>query len=68
LRHSLNTVLAAAAAAAAVTAGAGAGAGAAAQIIDETLPTLLELKQQGTIRAIGITGYPLDIFSYVLDK
>jgi diketogulonate reductase-like aldo/keto reductase len=38
------------------------------QIVDETLPALLELKQQGIIRAIGITGYPLDIFSYILDK
>jgi aryl-alcohol dehydrogenase-like predicted oxidoreductase len=27
------------------------------QIVDETLPALLELKQQGVIRAIGITGY-----------
>jgi L-galactose dehydrogenase len=32
------------------------------------LPTLLELKQAGVIKAIGITGYPLDIFTYVLDK
>jgi L-galactose dehydrogenase len=38
------------------------------QIVDETLPALLELKQQGVIRAIGITGYPLDIFRYILDK
>jgi L-galactose dehydrogenase len=38
------------------------------QIVTETLPALLELKQQRIIRAIGITGYPLDIFQYVLDK
>eukprot|EP00879_Flechtneria_rotunda_P008936 GHRR01009357.1.p1 GENE.GHRR01009357.1~~GHRR01009357.1.p1 ORF type:complete len:315 (+),score=97.78 GHRR01009357.1:1680-2624(+) len=38
------------------------------QIINETLPCLLELKKQGKIRAIGITGYPLDIFSYILDR
>jgi diketogulonate reductase-like aldo/keto reductase len=36
--------------------------------VNETLPTLLELKQQGIIKAIGITGYPLDILNYVLDK
>jgi len=36
--------------------------------VTETLPALLELKQQGTIRAVGITGYPLDIFSYILDR
>uniref|UniRef100_A0A383VNC4 NADP-dependent oxidoreductase domain-containing protein n=1 Tax=Tetradesmus obliquus TaxID=3088 RepID=A0A383VNC4_TETOB len=38
------------------------------QTVDETLPALQQLKQQGVIRAIGITGYPLDIFSYILDK
>lgn len=38
------------------------------QIVNETLPTLLSLRAEGRIRAIGITGYPLDIFSYVLDR
>lgn len=41
---------------------------AALQIINETLPTLCELRHEGTIRAIGITGYPLDIFTYILDR
>lgn len=38
------------------------------QIVNETLPTLLGLKREGVIKAIGITGYPLDVFTYVLDK
>jgi hypothetical protein len=41
---------------------------AALQIINETLPTLCELRHEGTIRAISITGYPLDIFTYILDR
>ncbi len=40
----------------------------AMQIVNETLPTLLELRREGKIRAIGITGYPLDIFTYILDR
>lgn len=40
----------------------------ALQLIDETIPALQKLKAQGKIKAIGITGYPLDIFTYVLDR
>ncbi len=36
------------------------------QIATETLPALLKLKESGKVRAIGITGYPLEIFPYVL--
>jgi len=36
------------------------------RIIDETLPALQRLKQSGKVRAIGITGYPLNIFRTVL--
>lgn len=36
------------------------------QIIHETIPALLELKRAGKVRAIGITGYPLEVFPYVL--
>lgn len=32
----------------------------------ETIPALIRLKEAGKIRAIGITGYPLEIFPYVL--
>ena len=38
------------------------------QIIGETLPALVELKKQGLIKHIGITGLPLKIFRYVLDR
>lgn len=36
------------------------------QVITETIPTLNKLKEDGKIKAIGITGYPLEIFPYVL--
>ncbi|KAI7731447.1 hypothetical protein M8C21_026871 [Ambrosia artemisiifolia] len=38
------------------------------QIVNETLPALQKLKEAGKIRFIGITGLPLGIFSYVLDR
>jgi L-galactose dehydrogenase len=38
------------------------------QIVDETLPALVELKRAGRIRHIGITGLPLKIFPAVLDR
>ncbi|CAM8901457.1 unnamed protein product [Rhodiola kirilowii] len=38
------------------------------QIVSETLPALVKLREAGKIRFIGITGLPLDIFTYVLDR
>jgi aryl-alcohol dehydrogenase-like predicted oxidoreductase len=38
------------------------------QIIDETLPALRKIQQQGKVRFIGISGYPMKIFKYVLDQ
>ncbi|XP_015893319.3 L-galactose dehydrogenase [Ziziphus jujuba] len=38
------------------------------QIVNETLPALQKLKDAGKIRFIGITGLPLGIFTYVLDR
>ena len=38
------------------------------QIIDEALPTLVELRQQGRIGHIGITGLPLKVFTTILDR
>ncbi|EFJ19954.1 hypothetical protein SELMODRAFT_153099 [Selaginella moellendorffii] len=38
------------------------------QVISETIPALLGLKRQGKVRFIGITGLPLAIFRYVLDR
>jgi len=38
------------------------------QIIDETLPTLHDLKKTGKVRHVGITGLPLENFRYVIDR
>lgn len=38
------------------------------QIINETLPALQQLKQQGLVRFIGITGLPFKSLTYVLDR
>ncbi|KDP35919.1 hypothetical protein JCGZ_09891 [Jatropha curcas] len=38
------------------------------QIVNETIPALQKLKEVGKIRFIGITGLPLGIFTYVLDR
>ncbi len=37
------------------------------QIWEETLPAILKLKQQGKVRAIGFSCYPLKTFNTVLD-
>ena len=39
-----------------------------AQIIEETLPALRKAQAQGKIRFVGITGFPLKIFRYVLER
>ena len=38
------------------------------QIIDETLPAMRRVQEQGKARFIGITGYPLKIFRSVLGR
>src|SRR6476661_7429569 len=38
------------------------------QIVDETLPALRKVQQQGKVRFVGISGYPMNIFRYVLDR
>lgn len=38
------------------------------QIIDETLPALERVRQAGKVRFIGISGYPMNIFRFVLDR
>ncbi|KAF8404781.1 hypothetical protein HHK36_009670 [Tetracentron sinense] len=38
------------------------------QIVNETIPALKKLKESGKVRFIGITGLPLGIFTYVLDR
>lgn len=39
-----------------------------AQIWEETLPAVIKLKQQGKVRAIGFSCYPLKTFHTVLDQ
>lgn len=38
------------------------------QIVEETLPALEKIRQQGKVRFIGVSGYPMNIFRYVLDR
>lgn len=38
------------------------------QIVDETLPALVALRQAGRIGHVGVTGLPLKIFPAVLDR
>lgn len=38
------------------------------QIVNETLPALQKVRDSGKVRFIGITGYPLNIFSNVLNR
>ncbi|KAL2926794.1 L-galactose dehydrogenase [Bienertia sinuspersici] len=38
------------------------------QIVNETIPALQKIKESGKARFIGITGLPLEIYTYVLDR
>lgn len=38
------------------------------QIVNETIPALQKIKENGKARFIGITGLPLSIYPYVLDR
>ena len=38
------------------------------QIIDETLPALLKVQHQGKVRFIGVSGYPMKMFKFILDQ
>ena len=40
----------------------------ALQIVTETIPALQKLRDQGLVKFVGITGLPLDIYTYVLDR
>jgi aryl-alcohol dehydrogenase-like predicted oxidoreductase len=38
------------------------------QIVDETIPALRKIQQQGKVKLIGFSGYPMKIFRFVLDQ
>lgn len=38
------------------------------QIVEETLPAMRKIQSQGKARFIGISGYPMKIFRYVLER
>src|SRR3954467_4492351 len=38
------------------------------QIVEETIPKLRQLQEQGKVRFVGISGYPMKAFRYVLDR
>ena len=38
------------------------------QVVGETIPALRTLQQTGKVRFVGITGYPLKIFSYIVAR
>jgi aryl-alcohol dehydrogenase-like predicted oxidoreductase len=38
------------------------------QIVDETLPALKAIQKQGKVRFVGVSGYPMNIFRYVLGQ
>jgi aryl-alcohol dehydrogenase-like predicted oxidoreductase len=38
------------------------------QIVNETLPALRKIQQQGKVKYVGISGYPMKMFRYVADR
>ena len=38
------------------------------QVVNEALPALRNLQKQGKVRFVGVTGFPLRIFKYILDR
>jgi aryl-alcohol dehydrogenase-like predicted oxidoreductase len=38
------------------------------QIVDETLPALRKAREQGKVRFVGFSGYPMKIFRFILDQ
>src|SRR4029434_7096241 len=38
------------------------------QIVDETLPALRKAREQGKVRFIGFSGYPMKIFKFILEQ
>jgi L-galactose dehydrogenase len=38
------------------------------QVVDETIPALRKVQEQGKVRFVGITGFPLAIYPYIMDR
>jgi L-galactose dehydrogenase len=38
------------------------------QIVDETLPALRKVQQQGKVRFVGVSGYPMKMFRFVMER
>lgn len=38
------------------------------QIVDETLPALRKIQEQGKVRFIGVSGYPMKLFRFILEQ
>jgi L-galactose dehydrogenase len=38
------------------------------QIVEETLPALRKIQQQGKVRFVGVSGYPMKVFKYIADR
>ena len=38
------------------------------QIVEETLPALRKVQQQGKVRFVGVSGYPMKMFQYILER
>ena len=38
------------------------------QIVEETLPAVRKAQQQGKVKFVGISGYPMNIFRWVLER
>lgn len=38
------------------------------QIVEETIPAIRKQQQKGKVRFVGVSGYPMNIFKYVLER